>query len=241
VFLAVVALLLRPPERRQILYVLLLVTAFEMSLGFRGFTYSLLHDYVPVYRGLRAAARLGVFVLLFLAVLAAYGYRALAAGRSRAWRTGLVTLCACALIAEYSVDLKLETYTNTTPPVYRLLNSLPRGVVAEFPMPQPSSLPGWEPQYAYFSTFHWFPLVNGYSGTFPPSYLARLSRMPGFPDETSIRQLRRDGVRYVILHAAGYERRDLNALRVEIEKSGALAQLGSFPDPNGDAWLYQLR
>jgi hypothetical protein len=240
VLLAVVALLLRVPERRQLLYVLLLVCAFEMSLGFRGFSYGLLHDYVPVYRGLRAAARLGVFVLLFLAVLAGYGYRALAAGRSLMWRAGLLTVCTLALMAEYSVHVTLELYQNTTPPVYRLLASQPRGVVAEFPMPRANSLPGWDPQYAYFSTFHWFPLVNGYSGVYPPSYLARLNRMPGFPDETSCRQLRRDRVRYVVVHAAGYERDELYKVREGIERSCNCVQLGGFSDGNGDAWLYRL-
>ena len=107
-------------------------------------------------------------------------------------------------------------------------------------MPRANSLPGWDPQYAYFSTFHWFPLVNGYSGVYPPSYLARLNRMPGFPDETSCRQLRRDRVRYVVVHAAGYERDELYKVREGIERSCNCVQLGGFSDGNGDAWLYRL-
>ena len=105
-----------------------------------------------------------------------------------------MTALALGLIAEYHVAFELAAYANTAPPVYRILAHQPRGVVAEFPVPRADALPGDDAEYAYMSTFHWFPLVNGYSGIYPPSYLARLEQLAGFPDDRSIRQLRRDGV-----------------------------------------------
>jgi hypothetical protein len=113
--------------------------------------------------------------------------------------------------------------------------------VAEFPIPRSNSTPGPDAAYTYLSTFHWFPLVNGYSGIYPPSYLARLDRLENFPDDTALDQLRRDRVRYVIVHQFGYDPETLNQLRTELERSGGFAELGSFTDGEGQAWLYRMR
>ena len=54
------------------------------------------------------------------------------------------------------------------PPVYLYLRTLPspQTVVAEFPFGQWT----YELRYIFYSTAHWHPLINGYSGTFPLSY-----------------------------------------------------------------------
>jgi hypothetical protein len=241
VVLALVALLLRVPSRRAIVYLLLLVAAFEMSLGLGGYSFTFLYDHVSFYRGLRASARLGIFVLMFLGVLAAYGYQALAEGRSMLIRVALAAVLALGLLTEYRVTPALAPFTNTAPPVYRILARQPPGVVAEFPVPRADTLPGDEAEYAYMSTFHWFPLVNGYSGNYPPSYLARLDRLSSFPDDRSIRQLRQDNVVYVVVHGSAYRESVFQDLRVRIQLDGALVELGSFNDAEGPAVLYRLR
>jgi hypothetical protein len=241
VVLAIVGLLLRTPTRRAIVYLLLLVAAFETSLGFYGYIYPWLFDYVAPFRGLRAPARLGVFVLMFLAVLAAYGWQALVDRRSPLVRAALLAGLTAGLIAEYHVTFALSTFPNTAPPVYRVLASQPRGIVAELPMPPGDALPGRDAEYSYLSTFHWFPLVNGYSGTYPPSYLDRLERVLRFPDEQSILRLRRDNVAYVILHRSSYTPAAFEDLRNRAAIGGALVELGSFDDGDGLAVLYRLR
>lgn len=241
VVLAVAGLLLRVPSRRAIVYLLLLVAAFETSLGFGGYTYAFLYDHVSAYRGLRASARLGIFVLMFLGVLAAYGYQALVAGRAAGRRVAVVVAIALALLAEYRVTVPLADYTNRAPPVYRMLAQQPPGVVAEFPVPRPDRLPGDDAEFGYYSTFHWFPLVNGYSGIYPASYLARLERLREFPDETSMLQLRQDGVRYVIVHGSSYPGTAFGELRVRIKGGNALVELGAFDDAAGHAVLYRVR
>jgi hypothetical protein len=241
VVLAIIGLLLVPPSRRAIVYLLLLVAAFEASLGFTGYIYTFLYQHVSVYHGLRAVARLGVFVLMFLAVLAAYGYQALAASRTPAVRRLIVLALGLGLLTEYGVTLELSPYANAQPPVYRYLSRLPRGVVAEFPMPNPESLPGYDPDYAYMSTFHWFPLVNGYSGVYPTSYLQRLERLRHFPDRASLLQLRRDGVRYVIVHSRGYLPEDFDALRLRLQAMNAMVELGNYNDASGPAVVYSVR
>ena len=75
--LALCGLLLRPPSARVIVYLIALVAAFEMSLGFSGYTFRFLYDHVVAFRALRAPARLGIFVVMFLGVLAGFGYVAI--------------------------------------------------------------------------------------------------------------------------------------------------------------------
>jgi hypothetical protein len=239
--LAMISLLLRTPSRRAIVYLLLFVAAFETSLGSYGHIYPWLYEHVAPYRGLRAPARLGVFVLMFLAVLAAYGYHALVERRRAGVRYALVTLLTLGLIAEYQVTLPLAAFANTAPPIYHVLRTQPRGTVAELPMPLADRLPGRDAEYSYFSTFHWFPLVNGYSGTYPPSFFARLDAMENFPDERSILQLRRDNVAYVVVHGSAYSEAAFREIRDRIAMGSDLVELAAFDDNEGHAVLYRLR
>ena len=241
VLLAIAALLLRPPSRRAIAYLLLLIAAFETSLGVGGYAYTFLYEHVSVYRGLRAAARFGIFVVMFLGVLAAFGYTAIVAGRTRRVRLGVAGVLAAVMLLEYRASVGLIAYSASAPPVYRVLARQPRGVVAEFPAPTVDRLPGRDPEWAFMSTFHWFPLVNGYSGNYPPSYLARLERLKGFPDETSIMQLRRDNVRYVIVHRSGYTDEVWTDMRTKLNLAGYFVELGIFDAADGQTLLYQVR
>src|SRR5687768_17160574 len=201
VLLALVGLLLVPPTIPAIAYLIGLVLAFELSLGANGLVYPLLYEYVGVFRGLRAPARASAFFLLFLGVLAAYGTAALTSAMTTRKRRASAALICTILLLEYRVgSLPLVAYHNEPPPLYRLLATLPRGVVAEFPMATPDWAPHHDPRFAYMSTFHWMPLLNGYSGFYPPSYLRRLVRLARFPDEASVASLRRANVRYVLVH-----------------------------------------
>jgi hypothetical protein len=237
VLLAVLGLVLARPSARPIVYLLLLVAAFEASLGFSGYSYRFLYHHVAVVRSLRALSRLGVFVLMFVALLSAYGYRLLVCGRSPLTRRTVLGIVALALLAEYRVTLTLVPYPNTPPEVYRVLGAQPRGVVLECPAPHVDALPGDDARYAYMSTFHWFPLVNGYSGVYPPSYLHRLERLSHFPDDTSIEQMRADGVQYVIVHASRYSGTELAQIRTRLGAAG-MAELGTYSDGVAPATLF---
>ena len=61
------------------------------------------------------------------------------------------------------------------------------------PLAPAHMLPGDDPRYAYLSTFHWMPSINGYSGYYPPSYLDRVHRLQVFPADPSTQLLRRAG------------------------------------------------
>jgi hypothetical protein len=242
VLLALVGLLLKRPTDEAIVYVIAMVAAFEMSLGLRGYSFAFLYEHVPLFTALRAPARLGIFVVFFLALLAAYGQAALEHGLSKWWRTALSGFIAAVLLLEYWVaPLRLDPFPNTPPPLYAWLAQQDRGAVVEFPMPLPDSLPGHEPRYAYMSTFHWMPLLNGYSGYYPPSYLSVLGQLRHFPDEHALAVLRRRNIRYVIVHTSLYAPDRAGELLTRAAGSGSLTQLGHFHDGQGDAVVFALR
>jgi hypothetical protein len=242
VVLIIVGLLLRPPPRAAIAYVVVLLMAFEMSLGFRGYSYRFLYDHSSVFGGLRAPARLGIVVLMCVGVLAAYGYAALNSALTARGRRLLALVIPCALLLEYWVaPLPLVRYDNTPPRVYALLASLPPGVVAEFPMPRAGELPGPDAYYSYMSTFHWKPLINGYSGFHPPSYLRRLPLLRGLPEGDSIDCLRRSGVDYVIVHLSMYELTRGAAVLAALDVEPDFQYLGHLNDGRGTAVVYRIQ
>ncbi len=241
VALVIVGMFLRPPQRAAtaIAYCLALVLAYEMSLGLSGYSYRFLFDQVPVFQGFRAIARLGIFVVFFLAVLAAFGYAAAAAETSIP-RRALLVVTVVLLLGEYRVrPLALIPYPNEPPPLYAWLAQQPRGVVAELPAPEHIS--GSDARTAYLSIFHWQPLVNGYSGFVPQSYLDRLRDLENFPDQHSIARLRRDGVRYLVVHYREYERDKMVRIHQALTFRDKLSELGRFYDGAGDAAVYLLR
>jgi hypothetical protein len=57
----------------------------------------------------------------------------------------------------------------------------------------------------YFSLWHWTPMVNGYSGFFPPSYQALAPQLMAFPRGDTVGALRRRGVTHVTVNCGlGY-------------------------------------
>jgi hypothetical protein len=241
VLLALAGLLLHTPGSVPVVYLIAMVLAFEMSLGLSSYAYRPLYEHVPVFHGLRALARLGIFVVFFLAVLGAYGYVAVASRLPARARPALALGLCAILLLEYRVrPLRLVAYPNEAPPLYAWLAQQPRGVVAEFPMPT-AGLPGPDPVYSYLSTFHWQPLVNGYSGFYPPSYLARLEDVAGFPDLRSISRLRRDGVRYLVVHLSRLEQTRRQIVLDNLRQDLGLAELTRLADGGGEAVVFGLR
>jgi hypothetical protein len=238
ILLALVGLLLRRPSDEAIAYLVALALAFEMSLGLQGYSFTFLYHHAPIFDSLRAPARLGVFVLFFLSLLAAYGHAALEAVMPRRGRPVLALAVCAVLMLEYWVaPLPLTAYPNTAPPLYAWLARQPPGIVAEFPMPRVNTLPGDEARYAYMSTFHWMPLVNGYSGYYPPSYMNRIETLRRVPDRMALDRLRRDQVRYIIVHASSYPR-EVGSVLYSFVSEPRLVQLGHFHDGVGEALVF---
>lgn len=196
-------------------YLSLTLLAVLLSLGptvrafgweAEGVLYKKLYRSLPGFDALRVPARFAFLALTGGAVLAAHGAAGL--GRRR-WSLGgrvllLGGLAALILAEAWSVPLRLRPFPPEPPPVYRWLAAQPGDfAVVELPISGPRA-PHREAHRLYYSTFHWKRLFNGYSGLFPPDYWANVETLQGFPSQESVALLRRLGVRYVIVHAAGF-------------------------------------
>lgn len=198
-------------HRRALAYAVLLVVAFDLSLGTNGFLYGVLYEVLPPLRGLRVPARMFVLVSIALSVLGAFGIHRL--GRARYGRYLAPAAIVAALVETASVPLQLQ---EVPPPsrAYQWLAQQPSAPVLEWPFPVAANLGVTrDPLYMYFSTAHWQPLVNGYSGNYPDSYLGLLDRAYTFPEPIAIDAIVERGVRYLILHSEPDERRYIETVQ----------------------------
>ncbi|MBI2827977.1 MAG: hypothetical protein HYX77_01735 [Acidobacteria bacterium] len=204
--------------------------------------YRLLYEYVPGFEGLRVPARFAMIVAFMLAVLAGYG--AQAAARYRAGRVALFLAGIMFFLEATHIPFTVNGMTPlrgfTTPEarlyrparapaVYReMARQPPDSVVVELPIGQPD----YDLRAMYYSTVHWRPVLNGYSGFFPPQYgqlAAALSEMGRHP-EVSLRALRASGATHAIVHEGAYldtEGADTSAL---LRRAGAMEIFREGPD-----------
>jgi hypothetical protein len=216
-------------------------------LGWPGL-YGLLHFYVPGYSGLRVPARFAMLFFIFLALLAGTGVavlerRWLLPGRAiGAIALAIFLVAARPAVFPLNVTLASDGLTNPPPPyltpapelppIYRAVDSLRAGaVLAELPFGDP----WYDLRYMYFAGLHRRRLLNGYSGLFPPSFVAR-QRVLGKPllDPGAAAQAL-GGASHVVVHRTAW--RDDTGARV-----GAwLEQLGAVVIAEADgAVLYEL-
>lgn len=231
-------------------FVLITLFAAWLSLGPRPHSlgrelnapapYALLYDHVPGFDGLRVPARFAAIVMLGLSVLAGFGVRDLArkgAGPVMLAALGLVFL-AESNPAPIPVNLTSADRLRPPPPrvfplaeapaVYRYVDGLPADtVLVELPFGDTT----WELRYVYYSTVHWRPLVNGYSGGFPASYLRLRSRLddPRRAPAEAWQALSASGATHLVLHEMAYEPTELDEIRRWLLTHGAepLARFGS--------------
>lgn len=232
-------------HRRYVwLYVICAFVSIELSLGLNGPAYTFLYDHLAPVRGLRAPARFGIFTLCAVSVLAGFGADALRgrlAGTTRK-HLALAAIVCVAILECVSVPVRLMEVAPAVPPVYQFLRTLEPGALMELPVPTPDRLPGYDPQYVYWSTTHWRPLINGYSGYYPRRYLDTLAWMTRFPEEEAILELKRRRVRYLLLHRGLYSDAETydTSIRTLLGRHDILP-LGTFRDWISDSTLLELR
>jgi hypothetical protein len=182
--------------------------------------YDLVYHWIPGADGLRVPARIAMVVALLLSVLAGYGTSVLLQRvRPRAAALLAVALCAFIIAESSAAPIPVNRSSRRTshapaprvapagaaPRVYRAVAALPRAaVLVEFPFGDPA----WELQYVYYSTMHFRPLLNGYSGWFPPGYqhLARLLADPLYEPAGAWQALAQSGATHAVVHRAAYRR-----------------------------------
>lgn len=242
ILLAIVGLIRQQALAIRIGYLLAIAAAYDVSLGFEGYSYPLIVPHVAAVNGFRALARAGIFVIFFLTVLAGYGYEALESERRGIGRRILLAVVVITLLTEYRAGpMPLERYPNEPPALYAWLAQQPKGIVAELPMPFLDHWPGPDPRVSYMSIFHWRPLVNGYSGYLPTSYALRLEAVREFPDGSSVEHLRKEGVGYLLLHLVDYTPEDAVTIVNVLKHRDRLEELGRFDDGRGEAVVFRLQ
>jgi hypothetical protein len=169
--------------------------------------------FVPGLGALRAPSRFGVLVALAAAILAGL---ALAALRPATRRIATVAAVAILLGANrLTFPLRPIETGGDVPPVYRwLAEHGGGGPVLELPVGADAgnvSVIYGQSRYTYFSTYHWSPLLNGYSGYPPQSFFLVMAIARRLPDRDALQDLvDLTGLRWVVLHlhALDAERRD---------------------------------
>ncbi len=197
--------------------------------------YRVLHQAVPLFAWLRAPSRFGLLVVLALAVLAGFAVARLLSRVRRPIVVGAVLVILTA--GDLFVGPLFMVDATPVAPAYESLRRRPVAPVAEFPF---FYLRMDLPRHAYYmlnSTYHWRPLVNGYSDFIPPEFRDMVIPVSSFPNPESFNILKQYRVRYVIFHLNLYSR----AARGELEKrlDTYLEYLRPLrkEDP---AWLYEI-
>ena len=164
--------------------------------------YRLLQLYFPGFNGMRVPARFAALALFGGSLLAAWGVRALLE-RSRRYSVATAVFILSLLLFEYQTS-SLERVVPEVlpiPPVHAWLAEAPSpGAVLVLPIHEGEQIIH-ESVYMYYSTTHFKPLVNGYSGWWPNDYWQLVGRLRNFPTHRVLGfLLERAPVRYVVIH-----------------------------------------
>lgn len=230
-------------RKHTIIYSMILFISFLFTFGSKG-PYILLYKYVPGFDGIRVASRFHIFVMLSIAVLAAFGIKSILSSLHLTKRyTYFVTvsLCVVMLIEYLSIPTPTETVPvkENIPKVYKWLkNQKDDFALMELPLPKSIRDIAWlESPRIYYSTYHWKSLVNGRSSYFPPMYNELRRRWQREPLERNISDLQTLGVKYIILHSSLYEEEELRNIISDISR---LEEHVKFVTKVGEAYVYEL-
>jgi hypothetical protein len=181
-------------------YVAIGVLAVWASWGPDAGLYRALYHTLPFFTLLRAPARFGMLVLLAAAVLSGIALadfeRRLSKGR---WRALMLVVIAATFARSTVGPLHLVD----RPPAhaaYRQLAVLPWGPVVEFPYFNSADDRHRHTEYMLASTWHWKPLLNGYSDYVPEEAERDMHALETFPSEAAWAVLMKRRARYVLMH-----------------------------------------
>ena len=185
-----------------------LVLAFGDSTPFFGheipLPFRFLRHFVPGFSGIRVTSRFIVMAQCALALLAAFGLRALFTRLSHRVALVALVLIGAFVLAETARELPM-TRVPAGPGVEAVNDALARrgdGVVAELPMKGAANGAQWpyvESPRQYLSLIDDHPRVNGYSGFTPKGFEQLAATVATFPSAQSLAALARHDVRYVVL------------------------------------------
>lgn len=181
--------------------------------------YGLLHDSVPLARGMSSPERFSMVGSFGAAVLAGLGAAAVLSRLSRpSIRRAVLVVAVLAALGEQwtpsSEAFQVPTAVRASP-VNRFLASQGDGALVELPI-FPDRLKRFRSLYLFFSTQHWRPTSIGRTSFYPPAHDRLVWELRDFPDEASIELLSRLSLRTIVVHPRLWEEpmrtRHLNSL-----------------------------
>lgn len=195
---------------------------------------------VPGLDGMRVPARFAAFVVFALALAAARGIdRAGVLVRRRA-RPLLAAALAAAAILELAPRptrwVRLQR-PERFPEIYHWLAT--EGdvrAILELPIrPNPR-----EALYMYYSTAHWRPIANGFSGLRPASHQQLTAAMRNLPDEAALDLAQSFGISHLVVHFEDMPLR-ISAAERRLWESGVAARRLLEVRRDGRVRVYRLR
>jgi hypothetical protein len=155
---------------------------------------------VPGFSGMRVPARFGVFVIFVLVTLAARGIDrvgGLLSPRIRPWLgLLLVAFAVVELLPRPTRWVRLER-PEAMPEVYHwLAQQSDVAAVLELPIRANHT----EALYMYYSTVHWKPIANGFSGLRPASHVRLTAAMRNLPSSAALDLAQSLGITHVAIH-----------------------------------------
>jgi hypothetical protein len=174
--------------------------------------YGWIHEHVPLFTGLRGAARWGLLPLIAIAVIAGFTVAALQRrwGRSTFWPAIALALLAVPTLEALRAPMGFSGVPRI-PAIYDHLRQGAWTVLVEMPLyggPTVSE----NARYMVASTRHFRPLVNGYSGFESAASRERAARWRPFPDAGVVREMRELGVTHVMVHVRDLPREQVTAI-----------------------------
>ncbi len=192
-----------------------------------------------VFRAIRAPSRGIVLFDLALGVLAASGLAAMLRARPLRVRILATGAAVAVLVLEYrAFPLPLEPVPSEAPPVYAWLSTLDLpGAVVEWPLGLV-----YDFDYVFRQAQHQKPLINGYSGFFPPSYLALETTLKERPIPDSVwAQMGKLGASLLVYHA--HEGRGVDTPAYadalgRVLRAGSVELVRTFPHGDGHDFVF---
>lgn len=192
-------------DRRARMWLAIGLVGAALSFGPALPGYSFLYEAVPILKGIRAVARFALLPLLAVGVLAAFGLAALRSRLDASHRSSFAQVLGVVAVVAVNVENTRAPMAfvrfDGIPPIYSALAAERGAVVAELPFPEPERV-AVNAAAVHASIAHWRPLLNGYSGYTPRSYVEHYLMFQDFPDPSAIDMLRRAGVTHVVVDVA---------------------------------------
>ena len=214
--------------------------AFALSFGPVLPGYALLYDVFPLMSGIRGVSRFGQLFLVAVAILAGFGWvrvrQILMRISKRTSHLVVLPLGVIVFLGIHAESIRAPINYSTAPVIPEVLDALQDtdddAVLVFFPFYRPREV-FKNAQYLMYSTRHFRPMLNGYSGFAPQSYFNHVAALRDFPKPSSIDYLRDVGVTHVITIS-------------HLMSPDIMRALESHPDlklisSDGDLKIYELR